>query len=211
MQFENLWDQTETVHWSLPELFVVTLRTDTQPVCSVSIKHAAPCPSPLSSLLIFPGLWRKNFSSCCNKSYPSWHDHWPALKEGSLTLRKVWICSSGVCPSATTLYSVDAVLIVQNSCSRERKRLNLCDYLGTPCRVTMNISWADFKTALFLYSFHDGFCGWCAFSINVLCTQFLCAAVYPVCVYSLTCLSQLSTVEKNHRYSDKHKNEQTTI
>lgn len=30
----------------------------------------------------------------------------------------------------------------------ERKRLNLSEYLATPCRVTMNISWADFKTVL---------------------------------------------------------------
>lgn len=65
----------------------------------------------------------------------------------------------------------------------------------------MNISWAGFKTAFFslpvyLFSLHGGICGRGALSITAPCTYFLCAAIYPVYIYSLTCLSLLSTVEK---------------
>ena len=83
-----------------------------------------------------------------------------------------------------------------------------------PRRVTMNISWADFKTvpfSFFLFSSHGGICGRDALSISALCTYFRWAAIYPVYFYSLTCLSPLSTVEKDQRYLDKHKNEQITI
>lgn len=63
----------------------------------------------------------------------------------------------------------------------------------------------------YLFNFHGGICGRGAFSINVLCAYFLCAAIYSVYFYSLTCLSPLSTVEKDYRYLDKHKNEQIPI
>lgn len=48
----------------------------------------------------------------------------------------------------------------------------------------------------YLFSLHGGICGRGALSIIAPCTYFLCAAIYPVYIYSLTCLSPLSTVEK---------------
>lgn len=65
----------------------------------------------------------------------------------------------------------------------------------------MNISWADSNCSFlsfpfYLFNFHGGICGRGAFIINVLCTYFLCPAIYPVYFFSLTCLSLSSTVEK---------------
>lgn len=143
----------------------------------------------------------ENFSSCCNKSYPSWHEHWPALIERRLDLT-IMFESTALGSVLLFLYST-----VEMQCwwckmhARERKRLNLCEYLATPCRVTMNISWADFKTApIYLFNSHGGICGRGVFNISVLGTYFLWSAIYPVYVCSLTCLSLLSTVEKDYRY-----------
>lgn len=51
--------RTYFVHWPTPELCVVSLRTDTQPVRSVSINMLRLASWPPSSLLNFPGLGGK--------------------------------------------------------------------------------------------------------------------------------------------------------
>lgn len=59
----------------------------------------------------------------------------------------------------------------------------------------------------YLFSSRGGICGRGVFSISVLGTYFLWPAICPVYVCSLTCLSLLSTVEKDYI----HKKEQITI
>ena len=207
--------RTDCVHWPEPELFAVTLENwyPASPVLPpLSTLHFGPFASIVAAE--FPRTLRENFSSCCNKSYPSWHDHWPALIQRNLTLRNVWICSSGVCASGF-FYSPQCISPQCWRCrihASERKRLNLCEYVGTHLQSDDEYFMGRFQNCFFSFlSSTMGVSGRRAFGINVLCAHFLRAAIYPVYFYSLECLSPLSTVEKDQRYLDKHKNEQITI
>lgn len=65
----------------------------------------------------FPRTLMENFSSCCNKSYPSWRDHWPALTERRLDLM-IWFESTALGPVLLFLFSTVEMQrwCMQNTC-----------------------------------------------------------------------------------------------
>lgn len=159
----------------------------------------------------FPRTLMENFSSCCNKSYPSWRDHWPALTERRLDLT---ILFESTALGSVLLFLSSLVEMqcwcMQNTCKRE-KRLNLCEYPATPLQSDDEYFMGRFQNCSFpfyIFSSRGGICGRGVFSISVLGTYFLWPAICPVYVCSLTCLSLLSTVEKR-RHTQKRTNNPT--
>ena len=137
--------RTNFVHWPVPELCMVSLRTDTQPTHSASIKHPAPHVHRHCWISQDFGGENSLFSSCCNKSNSSWRDRWPVLIRRSLDLN-VWILNSGVCAAVVILLrSADGAKFMP----QKEKRLNLHKYVVDSCRAAMNFS----RPGLFVLSY----------------------------------------------------------
>lgn len=125
----------------------------------------------------------------------------------------IWISSFGVCAAVFILLSGDAVLMhAKYMLGREleREKVKPQWISSHPLRSDDEYFMGRFQNCSFpfyLFSSHGGICGRGVFSISVLCTYFLWPAICPVYICSLTCLSLLSTVEKDYI----HKKEQITI
>lgn len=202
MQFENHWeltlfaDQCLNPAWVLWELipFYSVLRP------SRMLRSITSPPPHTIDTAEFPRTLMENFSSCCNQSYPSWHNHWHSLIERRLGLT---IMFESADLGSVLLFLFSAVEMQCWWCKKHASRKKKVKPLWISCHpLQRNDEYfmGRFKICskfpFYLFNSHGGICGRGVFSINVLGTYFLWSAICAVYVCSLTCLSLLSTVEK---------------